>query len=57
MRSASVLPIDQSLRCHDCGCVFVFSARDRVAFADRGWRVPRRCPTCRRGAERASAPA
>ena len=51
------LPIDESRRCADCGASFIHSARDRVTFAHRGWQAPKRCVTCRRGAERASAPA
>ena len=38
---------DVVLRCITCGQAFAFRSRDRAYYAERQFRLPRRCPRCR----------
>ena len=38
---------DLMLRCVLCGAEFSFRSRDREFYAERSFRLPRRCPRCR----------
>lgn len=38
---------NKQLSCTECGSNFVFSERDQAFFEQKGFREPRRCPSCR----------
>ena len=48
------MPVDQTLRCRDCGVDFIWTEGEQEFFASRGLtNPPSRCPSCR-AARRAS---
>ena len=38
---------DRAITCVDCGAEFEFTASEQQFYADRQFREPRRCPSCR----------
>lgn len=38
---------DIALQCRDCGRFFLFSARDQLFYAKKGFSRPKRCKACR----------
>ena len=47
---------DVSLYCVVCGHAFIFTPGQQIAYADRGWPEPRRCPACRGHKQRREQP-
>ena len=43
----SLMNVDRTLTCADCGQEFVFTASEQQFYADRGFSDPRRCRSCR----------
>ena len=44
---SSLMNVDRTLTCADCGQEFVFTASEQQFYADRGFSDPRRCRSCR----------
>lgn len=39
---------DKTIKCVDCGCEFVFTARDQEFYQEKGFtNEPKRCKSCR----------
>ena len=42
------MPVDQTLRCRDCGVDFIWTSGEQEFYASRGLaNAPSRCPSCR----------
>lgn len=38
---------DKKLKCQDCGEEFVFTVKDQLFYAEKGFTPPKRCRLCR----------
>ncbi|HEV7680127.1 MAG TPA: zinc-ribbon domain containing protein [Candidatus Dormibacteraeota bacterium] len=49
------MPVDQTLRCRDCGVDFLWTAGEQEFYASRGLtNPPSRCPSCRQARKAAN---
>ncbi len=44
---------DQDITCADCSRTFKFTVRDQQFYADKGFKPPKRCKSCREEAKAA----
>ncbi len=47
VRKQSVEYENRYLTCVGCGKIILFSPRDQIFFAEKGWNKPKRCKSCR----------
>ena len=43
--------IDQYITCMDCGQKIIFSKKQQIQFAKKGWKAPKRCSRCKQHRE------